>query len=335
MLRALALARRGMGSVSPNPMVGAVLVKEGGIIGESWHKKCGEGHAEVNAIADARLRGNDPAGSTIYVTLEPCSSYGRTPPCTEGILKAGISRVVVGCADPNPKHAGRGIAILREKGVEVTAFVLEGKCRLLNESFFYWITTGKPFVLLKLAQTLDGKIATKGGSSQWITSGIARKHVMRLRLWADGVMAGGETFRKDAPQFTVRNGKGEVLKTPRRFIVTRNPGSFQVPEGENWEFIDLSSPNAWEEFLLRLGRENVTGLLLEGGGELAASALQAGAVNKVEFHIAPKILGGRASRPSVGGEDPERIDEGVLLENMQMRALGKDFLLSGYPVRKK
>ena len=335
MLRALALARRGMGSVSPNPMVGAVLVKDGAIIGESWHKKCGEGHAEVNAIADARARGNDPAGSTIYVTLEPCSSYGRTPPCTEGILRAGIRRCVVGCSDPNPKHAGRGIALLREKGVEVTSFVLEEKCRKLNESFFHWITTGTPFVLLKLAQTLDGKIATKNGSSQWITSEIARKRVMQLRLWADGVMAGGETFRKDAPRFTVRDREGNTVKTPRRFIATRNPEGFSVPEGENWEFIHLPSPEAWKEFMVKIGKDGVTSLLLEGGGELAASALHAGIVNKVEYHIAPKILGGRGSRPSVGGVDPERIGDGFQLENMDMRVLGRDFLLSGYPVKKK
>ncbi len=329
---AIRLAKRGLGTTSPNPMVGAVIVRNGRLLGQGWHVRAGEGHAEVNAIRDAggeRLR-----GATLYVTLEPCSTTGRTPPCTEAILASGISRVVIGCTDPNPKHAGRGIAILREHGVETAGPVCETECLRLNEAFFKWITTRRPFVLLKLAETLDGKIAAQNGSSQWITGEAARLHVQRLRLWADAVMAGAETYRIDAPRFTVRDADGNAIKTPRRIIVTHRPDSFRnAPEA--WEFVTLDTRDDWNRFLARLGAENVTSLLIEGGGELAASALRADAVDKVEFHIAPKILGGRGSRPSVGGENPASISEAMDLEDVSIRRLGRDFVFSAYPKKQE
>ena len=329
---AIRLAKRGLGTTSPNPMVGAVTVRNGRLLGQGWHVRAGEGHAEVNAIRDAgrkKLR-----GATLYVTLEPCSTTGRTPPCTEAILASGISRVVIGCTDPNPKHTGRGIAILRGHGVETAGPVCEAECLLLNEAFFKWITTRRPFVLLKLAETLDGKIAAQNGSSQWITGEPARRHVQMLRRWADAVMAGAETYRIDAPRFTVRDADGNVLKSPRRSIVTHHIDSFRdAPEG--WEFVSLDTPGAWDQFLARLGAENVTSLLIEGGGELAASALRADAVDKVEFHIAPKILGGRGSRPSVGGENPASISEALALEHAAVRRLGRDFVFSGYPKKQE
>ena len=330
MRRALRLARRGMGGVSPNPMVGAVIVKNGVLLGEGWHERPGSPHAEINALASLRSR-RLARGATIYVTLEPCCSFGRTPPCCDAILSAGFARVVAGCTDPNPKHAGRGLERLRAAGVEVTEGVCRAACEELNEPFFKWIRTKRPFVLLKMAETLDGKIATASGSSRWITGPEARKHVMELRLQADAVLAGANTWRMDSPSFTARTPEGTVLKTPRRFIASHK--KLALPEG--WEPVDLEFPYEWDAFLERLGAEDVTFLLIEGGGELAASALRAGVVDKAEFHIAPKILGGRGSRPSVGGVDPESIGEALELKNMRVRRAGADLIVSGYPVRGK
>ena len=331
MQKALCLARKGMGTTSPNPMVGALIVKEDVILGEGWHVRAGEGHAEVNAFADAARKGNDVQGATLYVTLEPCSTKGRTPACTDAILASKVKKVVIGCLDPNPRHAGRAVKILEEAGIEVVSSLLEKECLLLNEGFFHWITTGKPFVILKIAQTLDGKIACHNGSSRWITGKEARERVMQLRLWADCVVTGGQTFRMDQPRFTVRDAEGNILKTPRRIVVTENveKTSSLAPAGENWEFISLKEPGAWEKFLLDLGKENVTGVLLECGGKLAASALAAKAVNRVEFHIAPKILGGEKSILSIAGNSAESLDEAWELEEVTYTPYGKDLAFSG------
>ena len=327
MRRALCLARRGMGGVSPNPMVGAVIVKNGVLLGQGWHERPGSPHAEINALASLKSR-KLARGATIYVTLEPCCTFGRTPPCCDAILAAGFARVVAGCVDPNPKHAGRGLERLRAAGVAVTEGVCRKACEELNEAFFKWIRTKRPFVLLKMAETLDGKIATASGSSRWITGPEARKHVMDLRLQADAVLAGANTWRLDSPSFTARTPEGQVLKTPRRFIASR--GKLALPDG--WEPVRLDSPDEWNAFLSRLGSENVTALLIEGGGELAASALRAGVVDKAEFHIAPKILGGRESRPSVGGADPDSLREAVELKDMRVRRAGADLIVTGIPV---
>lgn len=328
MRRALRLAQRGLGTVSPNPLVGAVIVKNGVLLGEGWHERPGSPHAEINALASLRSP-RSARGATIYVTLEPCCTFGRTPPCCDALLSAGFARVVAGCVDPNPNHAGRGLERLRSAGVDVTEGVCREACEELNESFFKWIRTKRPFVLLKMAETLDGRIATASGSSRWITGPEARKRVMRLRLWADAVLAGANTWRLDSPSFTARTPEGTVLKTPRRFIASRN--ALSLPDG--WESVRLDSAADWDAFLARLGGENVTSILIEGGGELAASALRAGAVDKAEFHIAPKILGGRLSRPSVGGPDPESIGEALELEKMRVRRAGCDWIVTGYPAR--
>ena len=320
---ALREARKGWGSTSPNPLVGAVIVRDGVILGKGYHVRAGEGHAEVNAIASCA--GKDLKGATIYVTLEPCCTRGRTPACTDAIVRSGIHRVVFGCADPNPKHALRAVEILRRQGVEVSYPVCEKECQRLNEVFFHWITTGKPYVLLKMAQTLDGKTATACGHSQWITGKAARQRVQHLRKRADAVMAGVETFRKDSPRFTVRSASGKVLKTPRRIIVTHHPEQY---EKAGFEFVNLPSPEDWDRYLLELGRQGVTALLLEGGGSLAASALKARAVNRVEFHTAPKLLGGVHSRTSLDGPDPLTLEEAVFLEEVEVRFLGKDLLYS-------
>lgn len=333
MKKALREAEKGWGTTNPNPMVGAVIVRGDILLGTGYHIKAGSGHAEVNAIA--ACHGQDLRGTTLYVTLEPCCTYGRTPPCTEAILKAGISRVVFGCTDPNPKHAGRAAEILRSHGVEVDYPVCEAACRKLNEPFFKWITTGKPFVLLKMAQTLDGKIATAGGISQWITGPQARRRVQRLRMRADAVMGGADTFRLDSPRFTVRDEEGNVLKTPRRIIVTHHPEQFQR---DGFEFVSLDTPRSWDKYLKKLGAENISVLLIEGGGTLAASALAAHEVDRIEFHIAPKILGGAGSRPSVGGMNPVSLEDAYQLEEVELRKLGADFAFCAavkYPAGKE
>ncbi len=325
MRHAAELARRALGETTPNPIVGAVIVRNGEIIGEGWHHKAGCPHAEIEAIRSAN--GANLEGSTIYVTLEPCSSWGRTPPCTDAVLREKFARVVIGCPDPNPKHAGRAVELLRSHGVEVTACVLEEECRKLNEAFFKWVTTGKPFVILKLAMTLDGRIATQAGNSQWITGPDARRRVQQLRRWADAVMVGAGTFLADSPKLTVRDDAGNTLKTPARFVLSSR--KLDLPAG--WEQAVLKNAAEWETFLTGLGKRPFVSLLLEGGGELAASALNAGIVDKIEFHYAPKILGGRNSRPGVGGPDPLTLSEAFPIENMSVRQLGADIAVTGYP----
>ena len=333
MKKALSEAAKGWGTTNPNPMVGAVIVRDGRLLGKGYHICPGLPHAEVNAIESCR--GMDLRGATLYVTLEPCSTTGRTPPCTEAILRTGISRVVFGCTDPNPRHAGRAAEILRGHGVEVDFPVCEEECRRLNEPFFKWITTGKPYVLLKMAQTLDGKTATAEGESKWITGEAARRRVRKLRMRADAVMAGLETFQLDLPRFTVREKDGFVIKTPRRIIVTHYPDSFHA---DGFEAVSLPDRYAWDEYLRKLGFEEVSTLMIEGGGTLAASALAAHAVDRIEFHIAPKLLGGRDSRTSVDGPDPKSLDEAVRLTRVEIRRRGEDLTYSAaveYPEEKE
>jgi len=328
---ALALARMAWGLTNPNPMVGAILVRDGVVIGRGFHLRAGEPHAEVNAVQDARKRGFDCKGSTLYVTLEPCCSTGRTPPCTELILREGIARVVVGTLDPNPKHAGKGVEILREHGVEVSVGVEVSACSELNRNFFTWITTGKPRVMLKLATTLDGKIATASGDSKWVTGADARRRVQRLRRMADAILVGAETVRRDHPALTVREPDHWPVQ-PLRLVASSTMDGAELaeyfPDG-NAEVVNLKEARDWEAFLLDLGRRNMVSLLIEGGGELAASALAADAVDDVEFHVAPKILGGRKSRPTVGGNDPEAMLSALEVHRLEVERCGNDVILSG------
>ena len=330
MKHAVRLAKRAFGMTSPNPLVGAVIVKNGRIIGEGWHKRCGGPHAEVEAIRSLR-KPSMAEGATIYVTLEPCSTFGRTPPCSEAIIEHKFKRVVIGGIDPNPKHAGAAVSRLQECGIEVVTGVEQKVCEALNVAFFHWITTKRPFVLLKMAETLDGRIATASGASQWITGDdAARKRVRELRLWCDAIAAGSETFRLDHPALTARDAAENVLKTPRRFLATHQN---IAPEG--FETFAADTAEEWNAFLDRLGAENITSLLIEGGGELAASALKAGIVDRIEFHIAPKLLGGRNSRPSVAGDDPASIAEAIALDDMKVRKLGRNLLVTATPRKEK
>src|SRR6266498_836864 len=204
---ALHLARRGYGITSPNPMVGALLVKRGRVIGRGWHRCAGGPHAEIEALRDAARRGHDPCGATLYVTLEPCSTHGRTPPCTGAIISAGIARVVVAATDSNPAHAGRGFRILKRAGIEVVTGLLADEATRLNESFNHWIVHRTPFVTVKAAMTLDGKIATASGESKWITSEKARAYGMKLRVGADAILVGVNTVLADDPSLSVRSQK--------------------------------------------------------------------------------------------------------------------------------
>lgn len=331
MREALGEALRGWGMASPNPMVGAVVVRNGVEVGRGYHHRAGTAHAEVHALAAA---GDCAKGADIHVTLEPCSTHGRTPPCTEAIIHAGIKRVFIGSVDPNPAHAGRGVEILRNAGIEVITGVLAAECDRLNEAFFHWITTGHPFVQLKMAMTLDGKIATKNGHSQWITGPEARAEVQRLRQWCDAIMVGGETVRQDNPSLTVRGGNDDWACQPKRFVWTRQSAlsaDLKVNTGPGGS-ASLCAPQSredWLAWLTNLGKNDTTALLVEGGGELAASLLAAQVVNRVTFFIAPKILGGRNSRPVVGGVNPLSLAEACELRDVETRQFGPDIMITG------
>jgi len=334
MRRALGLARRAWGRTSPNPMVGAVVVKDSVEVGAGHHEFAGAPHAEVNALADA---GTDAQGATLYVTLEPCCTTGRTPPCTDAVIGAGIARVVVGCLDANPAHAGRGIDVLKAAGIATTVGVAESACRSLNESFFHWIRYKRPFVILKMGMTLDGKIATASGQSKWITGPAARRRVQRLRQWADAIMVGGETARSDDPRLTVRSPKNWP-RQPRKIVWTTVPPSDFSPElrifadpANNPLFAAPRTSGEWMCFLADLGAQDITALLIEGGGELAANCLRAGAVDKLVFFVAPKILGGRGSRSVVAGNDPLSLDDALGLADVKVERVGSDLMITGYP----
>ena len=336
MQEAIQLAKKGEGFTSPNPLVGAVIAKNKKIIGRGYHQKAGENHAEINAIED--VKDGNCRGCSIYITLEPCSSYGKTPPCVDRIIKEGFSHVIIGCLDPNPQHAGKAVKILKDANIEVTLDVEKEKCLQLNEGFFYWITTGKPFVLLKMAMTLDGKIATKNGHSKWITSEVARMRVQELRKWADGIMIGGETAKKDKPSLTIRDLSGNILSNypqPTRIIVsnslTQNECEQLMPSPNIPMLISPKTKDDWDNILKKLASQNITKILVEGGGYLAADLLKHQIVNKLEFHIAPKILGGANSRTVVSGENPELLSDALNLKHIQVTLLGEDISYIAYP----
>ena len=350
MAQALSLAQKGAGWTSPNPMVGAVIVKDGQVIGQGYHAKCGDLHAERAALAACT---QDPAGATMYVTLEPCCHQGRQPPCTEAILEAGIARVVVGSGDPNPKVAGKGLAILRAHGVQVTEQVLEAQCRALNEVFFHYIRTATPYVALKYAMTLDGKIAAYTGESKWITGAAAREHVHRLRGRYRGIMCGVGTVLADDPLLTCRIPGG---RDPVRIVCD---SALRTPLGSNLvrtaretpliiatlctddartapytdagcEVITLPARNGHIDLsaLMReLGRREIDGLLIEGGATLNWSALEAGLVRRVYAYIAPKLLGGAAAKSPIGGLGFPSPGAGTELSIERTERLGDDILL--------
>jgi len=374
MQKALRLARRGYGTTSPNPMVGAVLVKGGKLIGRGWHRQAGGPHAEIEALHDAQRHGHHPQGAVLYVTLEPCCTHGRTPPCTDAIIAAGIKRVVIGATDPNPQHSGRAFKILRRAGIEVIHGVLIDECVRLNEAFNHWIVQHTPFVTVKAAMTLDGKIATVTGESKWITGEKARAYGMKLRQEADAVLVGINTIIADNPSLTVRVGAPNSdsaradlgIGTPRlRRIVldsmARTPLTAKVVSNRQAALTTIvvgkrapkqrvaalakrvnilvaplkkstirnPQPQIDLRWLLKkLGEENVTSLLVEGGGEVNASFLLGGLARRVAFFYAPKILGGRDSRKAVAGEGARSLAEVIQLRDVEWERIGPDLLLS-------
>jgi diaminohydroxyphosphoribosylaminopyrimidine deaminase / 5-amino-6-(5-phosphoribosylamino)uracil reductase len=365
MRMALRLARRGYGQTSPNPMVGAVLVKGSRLIGRGWHRRAGGPHAEIEALRNAQKLGHPTKGATLYVTLEPCSTHGRTPPCAEAIIAAGITRVVTAGADPNPRHAGRAFSILRRAGITVTHGVLAEECTRLNETFNHWIVRGTPFVTVKAGMTLDGKIATASGESRWITGEKARAYGMKLRQGADAILVGINTVLADDPGLTVRKqrtaGRGARVvvrgKDLRRIVLdgkARTPLGAKVVSDDSAALTTVvvlkSAPKQrvaalakrvtvlvapgvkgkinlrW--LLKRLGSQGVMSLLVEGGGEVNASFLLEGLAHRVMFFYAPMILGGRRSLPAVGGEGATNLAETLDLTDVEWRRLGPDWFLS-------
>ena len=359
MHRAIGFARQGYGSTSPNPMVGAVLVKGGKVIGQGWHRRAGEQHAEIEALRDAQRRKNSPKGATLYVTLEPCCTHGRTPPCTDAIKAAGIKRVVVAATDPNPAHASRGFRILRRAGIEVVHGVLAEEAARLNEGFNHWIVHRTPFVTVKAAMTLDGKIATASGESKWITGEKARAEGMRLRAGADAILVGVNTVLADDPGLTVRQGPRSKVQGPwlRRIVLdsrARTPLSSKVVSDEfaalTTIVVGRGAPAKrvaalakkvsvvraplrggridlrW--LLKKLGRENVTSLLVEGGGEANASFLLGGLAHRVVFFYAPKVLGGRDAHKAVAGDGAQSLGDVLNLSEVEWRRVGGDLMMT-------
>ena len=352
MLRAIQLAKKGEGWTNPNPMVGAVIVKDGRIIGEGYHKKCGELHAERNAIASLT---ESAEGATIYVTLEPCCHYGKTPPCTEAIIEQKIKKVVIGSRDPNPKVAGKGAQILRESGITVVQDFMREECDRLNPVFFHYITTKTPYVVMKYAMTLDGKIATKTGASKWITGETARQEVQHMRHRYMGIMAGIGTVLADDPMLNVRV---EGWKSPVRILCDsslRIPLDSQIVRSakeyrtivayagreENEKItkkieqlhakgVDtVCCPDEKDQIDLKklmtyLGNEGIDSILLEGGGTLNDSALRAGIVKEVHCFIAPKLFGGKNSKTPVEGIGIGLPSEALKLKCTDICRIGED-----------
>lgn len=351
---ALELAYKGKGKVSPNPMVGAVIVKDSKIIGSGYHKEYGREHAEINAINSSS---EDISGSTMYVTLEPCSHYGKTPPCVDAIIKNKISKVVIGYIDPNIKVCGKGVKKLRENNIEVEIGVLEKECKKINEVFIKYISKKKPFVIMKSAMSLDGKIATSSGESKWISCEESRLEVHNLRSEVSGIMVGVNTIIKDDAELTCRVKNG---KNPTRIIVDSN---LRVPLDSNVvnsmhkartiiatinnikkDKIDLLKSKGVEviitkeknkrvdlnDLMLKLGELEIDSILLEGGGNLNYSALEEKIVDKIQIYIAPKIIGGASSKTPVEGEGIKLLSEAFEIEDIETKIIGGDIFIEGY-----
>lgn len=354
MKRALELAEKGIGRTAPNPLVGAVIVKNGRIIGEGWHEKFGEPHAEVNAIHNAV---ENPEGAELYVTLEPCCHYGKTPPCTDLLIQKKVRRVVVGVRDPDPRVAGGGIQRLREAGIEVTVGVLEQDCTNLNEVFFHFTKTRRPFVVVKAAMSLDGKIAAPSGESRWITGEAARRDVHHLRNRYSAIMAGVETVIRDDPELTCRLEDG---RNPKRIILdsrlripleskvlndpAENPVLIACDEGAAPEAADRLEAMGAEllycrnrngridlaDLMEKMGSRSIDSILLEGGGTVNGSAFSQGIVHKVILYVAPMVIGGETSKTAVAGPGFLRLDQAYPLRFESVEQIGEDLKIIAY-----
>lgn len=330
MRAALEEARRGSGKTAPNPAVGAVLVRAGRILGKGWHHAAGCPHAEIEALRSL----SSPAsakGATLYVTLEPCSTHGKTPPCTEAIISAGISRVVYGAQDPNPKHAGRGKDVLERAGIAVARGVLGEECEELNRYWNKWIRTGLPYVTAKCGMTLDGRIASPP-ERRWITSEAARRDVMRLRAECGAILIGGETARVDNPRLTVRGVR--VARQPLRVVWSRSgridPKSLLLADEERDRTL-LYRGKSLGSVLKDLGRRGVEHVLIEGGGRTLGTAFDQNLVDRIVFYVAPVLTGGPV--PAVGGSGAQDNTSGVRLINPVCKRVGPDLKITAEVAR--
>ncbi|HNX04474.1 MAG TPA: bifunctional diaminohydroxyphosphoribosylaminopyrimidine deaminase/5-amino-6-(5-phosphoribosylamino)uracil reductase RibD [Opitutales bacterium] len=354
---AIDLARNGLGTTHPNPMVGALVVSEGEIVGEGWHEKAGGPHAEVNALAAAGARAK---GATLYVTLEPCSTFGRTPPCTDAIERAGIARVVAGARDPNPLHAGRGYAILRNAGIEVREDVLAEDCEDLNPIFNHAMRHNTPLMAGKIATSIDGRIASRTGESKWITGDAAREHAHLLRRYYPAIGVGAGTVLKDDPRLTSRlPGRGEWC--PRRFVFDRTLRSVTAPlpalysdefraktcvvtspaapaerlamlrdGGVGIDVIATVGAAFWKEFSDRLAAQGLQGILIEGGSALLSSILEAGMLDYLYAYRAPIVFADDRAVPALTGASPGSPRECWRLEKVRNEVFGDDVLTRGW-----
>lgn len=350
MATAIELARNGRGKVAPNPLVGAVVVKNGEVIGQGWHERYGEAHAEPNALKNCA---QDPAGATIYVTLEPCAHHGKQPPCVDAIIAAGISEVVVGAQDPNPLVAGKGVQLLRDAGITVITGVLEEECTNINDIFFHYIQTNMPYICLKYAMTIDGKIATFTGASKWITGENAREHVHQLRNDYAAIMVGVGTVLADNPSLTCRLPEGvdpvriicdtqlrtpleaEVVQSAREtptWIATCNTDTdaYQAYESNGCRVFCIPARDGHVdigELMKVVGKAGISSVLVEGGSTLNWAVLQSGLVNRVNTYIAPKLFGGERAKSPIGGLGVRVPNLGAQLAIQEITQLGDDVLI--------
>jgi diaminohydroxyphosphoribosylaminopyrimidine deaminase / 5-amino-6-(5-phosphoribosylamino)uracil reductase len=328
MRAALREAVKGVGHTSPNPAVGAVIVRRGRIVARGFHRRAGEPHAEIEALRALK----SPAqarGATLYVTLEPCSTVGRTPPCVEAIVHAGFSRVVLGATDPNPAHAGRGIELLRSAGIEVASGVLEAECTTLNRAFNKWIVTRLPWIIAKAGLSLDGRLTRPPGEGQWLTNPESRADAMRLRAQADAILIGAETLRADNPRLTVRGVPGFEHRQPWRAIVTRRgrlPKSSFVFTDAHRDRTLVFRDQPLREVLRELGRRAITSVLMEGGGQVLGEAFDRHLVDEVHFYLAPLLCGGPHA---ILGKGAGSSAASPLLNDPTYRRIGDDILVTG------
>lgn len=351
---AINLARKGIGKVNPNPMVGAVIVKDNKIVGTGYHEKYGGKHAEINAIENSKESLN---GSTMYVNLEPCSHFGKTPPCVDKIIESKINKVVIASVDPNPLVQGKGVKKLRDAGIEVKVGVLDEENKKLNEVFLKYIKNKKPFVVMKVAMSLDGKIATTTGQSKWISCDESRRYVHKLRSEVMSILVGINTVIKDNPMLDCRleNGKNPIriivdttLKIPidskivssskliRTIVVTTKHANINVMkllEDKGVEILTVNLKNNLvdlKEMINKLGELNIDSILIEGGSSLNFSAVNENIVDKIQVYVAPIILGGESSKTPIGGQGVDDIKEAFKLHKLEYKQVGSDILIEGY-----
>ncbi len=323
MRAALAQAKKGVGLTSPNPAVGAVLVRKGRIVARGFHKRAGEAHAEVQCLRTSAR------AATLYVTLEPCSTYGRTPPCVDYIIERGVQRVVIGAIDPNPRHGGRGVELLRRAGVEVTSGVLESECSQLNEAFNKWIATREPLVIAKCAMSLDGRLTRPPGEPRWLSSPAARRHAHELRREVDAILVGAETVRRDNPRLTAR--VGTPRKQPWRVVLTRSgrlPKTAAIFCDANRARTLLYRGKSLRSVLRDLGQREILSVLIEGGGEVLSEALEERLIDKFQIYIAPLFTGGPVL--AFGGKGAASAAESVKLLRAKYERIGNEVCLTGY-----